>query len=645
MCLFGTKLNKGVKLSASSRMIGLLGRPIKWVGTAAMVAVIVACSGSPSSSDSGSGGGSGGAVTSTAASLTLLVSSPQMNSDGKTDVTFTVLAKDAGNAGVAGQPVQVTASSGSVVLDSATTDASGKATGKLSTIGDPANRVITLAATSGAATASNTVTVNGSNIQVSGTNSLVFGNTTELQVNVKDSAGTGVAKADLQVVSAKGNVLSSQSLKTDSSGAAKVLVTGTIAGTDTITLSALGTTKTFVLNVSASNFQFTAPAAGSSFAIGSPVVVSIRWEEGGVPQSNKSVNFSSTRGVITASAVTDVNGVASASINSSESGGAIITAAGSGGVPFNTLSVSFVATSAARVDVQSDKSNLAIFKANSLDSVSTISAIVRDSANNLVKNATVNFKLLSDPSGGVLSNSVATTDDSGFASVQYTAGAISSGQNAVNISASVTDVGGVPVGSAISSSVALTVGGQSLFVRLGSDNKTESSPPLNIKTYAAIVTDAAGNPVPNTTVQFSLRPATTMSAYLKGNWIPAGVNGWAQVVTASCDNEDLNFNGILDPAEDRNSNGMLTPGNVASVNKSATTDGSGIALAKVTYAKSYGAWASIRLRATIQVSGTEYTEYVEFPLSIIAEDYSDANISPPGRLSPFGVGSLCTDTL
>lgn len=626
-----------------------------------LVVALAACSGTSSdSSGSGSGSGSGESTASTASALSLLVSSPQMNSDGKTNVTFTILAKDSGNAGVANQPVTIAATSGTVTLDATKTDTSGKVTGTLSTLGDPSNREITLRATSGTATAANTVNVSGTALQVTGSSSLVFGNTTELQVSVKDSAGVGLDKVDIKVTSTKNNTLSAQTVKTDSSGQAKVKVTGTTAGSDVISFSALGASKDFALAVSASNFQFTAPASDAQIFIGTPVNVSVKWEEGGVPKANTIVSFSSTRGTISSTATTDASGIATATISSTESGNAIVTASAPNGTPFNTLPVSFVAVSAARVDVQSDKSVVAVYKAGSTTSLATISAIVRDATNNLVKNAKVNFKLVADPSGGVLDNSVSTTDEGGLATVQYRAGSSSSGQNAVKISATVTDVNGVAI-SPVSSTMSLTVGAQSLFIRLGTDNLLVTVPPLYKKTWTALVTDSAGNPVPDTTVQFRLRPATT-SAYSKGQWINNGTiwtdtngNGvqdsgevapattWVRVSSAVCQNEDLDFNGIMGPAEDFNGNGMLTPGNVASVNGSAITDAAGIATATITYAKEYATWARVTLQAAVQVAGTEYTQAIDYTLEVLAADTQDLTIVPPGRFSPFGTASSCSN--
>ena len=85
-----------------------------WLLTAATLA-LCACSGSDNSitnpggtTGTGTGGGS-------AASLTLLTSSPQIPSDGSANATITALVRDASNNVVAGQAVQFTASSGALV--------------------------------------------------------------------------------------------------------------------------------------------------------------------------------------------------------------------------------------------------------------------------------------------------------------------------------------------------------------------------------------------------------------------------------------------------------------------------------------------------------------------------------------------------
>ena len=46
-------------------------------------------------------------------------------------------------------------------------------------------------------------------------------------------------------------------------------------------------------------------------------------------------------------------------------------------------------------------------------------------------------------------------------------------------------------------------------------------------------------------------------------------------MTAVCDNEDVNGNGILDEGEDINGDEQLTPGNVVAVQSQGTTDENG----------------------------------------------------------------------
>jgi hypothetical protein len=279
---------------------------------------------------------------------------------------------------------------------------------------------------------------------------------------------------------------------------------------------------------------------------------------------------------------------------------------------------------------------------------------VRDAANNLVKNAGVDFTVTADPTGGSLNAARAITDVTGGASVTYTAGSVSSPQNGVAIQATVTDVGGVLVGGpAVTDTATLTVSGQSLLVRLGTDNLVQSLPPLNKKTWVAIVTDAGGNAVPNVTVIFALRPGH----YRKGQYVvppPPAVQRWVQSPSVECLNEDINFNGNIDPGEDTpvgtapagpNGNGSLEPGGVATVNTTAVTDASGIATAVITYPKDHATWAEYTLEARTGVSSNDPPTLATFFLVGLASDYQDVNVSPPGQFSPYGLSATCSDAL
>src|SRR5690242_2944037 len=95
----------------------------QWLLTAATLA-LCACSGSDNTIVSPPGTGPGS--TPTAATLTLLTSSPQMPSDGSASATITALVRDTSNNVVSGQSVLFTATSGALVVATPpTTDKNG----------------------------------------------------------------------------------------------------------------------------------------------------------------------------------------------------------------------------------------------------------------------------------------------------------------------------------------------------------------------------------------------------------------------------------------------------------------------------------------------------------------------------------------
>ena len=127
---------------------------------------------------------------STSASLDLLVSNPQLNSDGLSTVTLTALVKDTGNRAMAGQTVTFTADSGILTTISSVTNGSGQATATLGTGGNQKNRTITVTAGVGSLTTTQTVEVAGTTVTISGqTNTVLYNSTTTLTVYLKDSAG------------------------------------------------------------------------------------------------------------------------------------------------------------------------------------------------------------------------------------------------------------------------------------------------------------------------------------------------------------------------------------------------------------------------------------------------------------------------
>ena len=591
----------------------------------------------------------------------LLVSNPQLPSSGQTQVDLTAVVLDINGQSVAG--ASVTFSTGtdpsafiSGISGGGITDSNGQVTAKLNVGANKSNRTITVTVvTADGATISNTVGVTGTSITISGNSSLALNASTTLTFALKDSAGTPIPNVTLSISSQTGNAIAPAAALTDVSGQVTATVTAIVAANDVITAAAAGATKTQALTVSSAAFAFTAPAANIDIPLGAPTVVSVHWTNSlGAPQSGQVVSFSTSRGTITATST--VNGAGDTPgvsiVSTTSAGPAIITAQGPGGTPAATLNVNFVSTSASSVAVQAIP-NVVQFTTNSpsqTNNISTISVTVRDANNNLVKNASITFTL-TDVTGGFLAANTATTDVTGTASVNYTAGSISSAKNGVTITANVDKVNGVAI-PVLTSSATLTVAGQSLFVRLGTDNLVQTVPapqPDLQKTWSAIVTDAAGNAVVGTQVRFSLVPTRFSKGFyqfdsIAGRWVKQPA---PPIVCASEDNgagtpANAN-NGILDPGEDTNGNKRLDPGNVASVNATGTTDQNGIALATLTYPKSYATWTEVQLQASAGVVGNDPPTTATFFLVGLASDYTNKDVPPPGEFSPFGVVQNCAD--
>jgi Bacterial Ig-like domain (group 1) len=623
---------------------------------------LVGCTSETESSSGGSGTfgpgtGTGtppgqGTVGASGTRVQLLVSNPQLPSSGQTTVGLTAVVLDANGQSVSG--TLVTFSTGtdpsafiSGISGGGSTDSNGTVTATLNVGANKSNRTITVTVTTpDGATISNTVGVSGTTITVSGNSSLAQNASTTLTFALKDSAGTPIPNQTMTFSSQAGNGIVPSSTFTDASGQITAVVTASAPVNDVITASAAGATKTQALTVSSAAFAFTTPAPNTDIPLGTSLPLSVNWTSGGAPVAGQQVTFATSRGTISGSPSTtigtgDTPGVSILSAGSA--GPAIITAQGPGGTPAATLSVNFVATTATSVSVQAVP-NVVQFTTNSpsqTNNISTITVTVRDSTNNLVKNASITFSL-TDVTGGFLAAGSATTDITGTASVNYTAGTISSAQNGVIVSATVDKVNGVAI-SPISASTTLTVAGQALFVRLGTDNLVQPQPSPNpdlLKTWSAIVTDAAGNPVVATQVRFKLSP----TRYFKGFYFFDVVAGaWAQTINATCASEDANNNGILDPGEDFNGNGSLTPGNVASVNATGTTDSNGIALVTLEYARSFANWTEVRLTASAGVIGNDPPTTAVFILPALASDFTDKNVAPPGQPSPFGTAATCAN--
>ncbi|MGH8141645.1 MAG: Ig-like domain-containing protein [Steroidobacteraceae bacterium] len=625
----------------------------------ALTALALSACGGGSAFGSGASSSSGSTPTQAVANVTVLSSSPQMPSNNSQPATITALVRDANNVVIQNATVAFNTSSGLIAVTNGATDANGEATATLSTPGDYSTRTITVTAGVGKISGTVPVDVVGTTLTMvpqSGSGNIVQGSTATYLLTLLDSGGDGITNQTVAVTSAKGNTLSSANLTTDVNGQATFTVTGTVAGTDTLTATAAAQTAQQSLVVSNENFAMTAPAAGALLQLNpTTTVVSVTWTTSGVPQSNKAITFTTTRGgfggAVSYSTTTNGSGVATAAVSSMTAGPAIITATGSDVTA--QVAVTFVATVPATVTVQASPDTI------NTSAQSTITAVVRDLQDNLVEGQTVDFQL-SDVTGGSISIASAVTNTQGVAQTVYTASSTASATNGVRVTASVQGAPGVTPGT-----VDLTVGGQTAFLSLGTgatisenDNKTQFIMPFSVQAV-----DARGNALPNVPIALTIHssypsdaPGDSLPAYFKGGWVVKG-SDWVQSGTPGgsltpitpCLNEDLNENGILVPGlppagEDTNGNGKLDPGNVATTSPgSVTTNSTGSAEFNIIYPEDHALWVQVTLTATATVSGTQNSTSTIFVLPMLATYVTTITSSPPGYVSPYGIATSCSN--
>lgn len=569
----------------------------------------------------------------TPSTITLQASTTTIPSDGSISTTITAFVRDSQNRFLANVPVVFTSNSGGINVTRATTDTSGTATADLISAGDPTNRTITVTANAAAITTTINIDVTGSVLNVTGPTAMVLNQTGSFAISLLNSGGRGIAGRTVTVTSANNNTISPSTLTTDINGRATVGLTIVNGGADTLTVSSLGLTRAVPIAVNADSFQITAPATdGLEIPLNSAQNITVTWLSNNVPVVGQTVNFSTTRGTFngpvsqTASGITNGSGQVTVTLQAGSAGGGVVSA--TSGSATTSRGVEFVAQTAASVEVQPGTFVLAPTENT------TITATVRDAANNLVKNKLVNFGL-QDTTGGTLSAGAATTDSQGRAQVVYTASSVTSANDGVSITASVQETSGT-----ISRTVNLTVARREVFISLGTGNTiAEPNDAQYRKLYTVIVTDSNGNAVPGVPVTMSLLSLQ----YLKGFRSPLGTRWTTTYTSPPCTDEDANRNGVLDPGEDFNGNGRLTVGNIAAVTRTVTTGADGSVTVDVIYPQEWAYYLRVRLEARTTVQGTEFGRSVDFTLEGSSADFGDINISPPGPESPAGRGTSCAD--
>lgn len=579
-------------------------------------------------------------VASTPANIEVLTSTNTLLSSGS-EASITAFVKNNANVGLSAQKVTFSASSGTLQVSSGVTDTTGAISAKLTAGSNKSNRDITVTATAGGASGSVVVPVGGTKVSVVGTGSLQAGGAaTQFTARAVDSSGNGINGAVLTVSSRIANGLSATTLTADATGNATFFYTPNNAGTDTITVTGMGTSATATVIVSAIDFSVLSPASNAAIPIGDLRIVTVQYKLLGIGVAGKTVDFSITRGALVSSTgETDAAGQATVIISSLTAGPANLTAQITGVGSVN-LPLQFVATTPSSVVVQANPGGV-LPNTSGTANQSTIEALVRDANGNAVANRQVNFTVLQDLSNGTLSTGNAVTDANGRVQVQFIPGATSTPANGVEIQAEVAS-------TAIRASTFLTVNGNALFITIGFGGTiSDLDVTTYSKTFSVYVTDANGVAVGNQLVSLSVIPVE----YYKGELVQ-GLDVWAVKPTPTgCINEDASLgssvsgylDGILNPGEDTNKDGQLTPGNIAvAASGSVTTDATGRKTFEIQYGKQFAPWAKVEITARAVVAGSESRQSIFYTLNGSIPDFL-IDAVPAGRYSPFGISNTCSD--
>lgn len=611
------------------------------------LSLIASCGGGGGSA--GTVAGSSGSTSTTPATISLLFSSVELPSSGAagTEVTVTALVKNSNNNAIASAPVTFTASSGALTAVQAATDVNGRATALLGTSGDRTNRSITITVRSGNITATGTVNVVGTTVTITGPGTVTSGNTGDFAVTVRDQAGVAVAGVPLTISSSKGNPIAikasgggaASAPLTNSQGRVEITVTGTQSGSDSLTATSQGNSFSHSFNVN--TLSLTVSTAVSQASITGCTAISSRYENAGAGQSG-TINISTSRGelysdaactaALTSSSVPVTAGNMQTVYIMSSVGIATITATAVGG-PTARTDLEVIAPTPATINVQADPAIVSP-SGTGQSNVSELTVVVRDASNNLVKGAVVEFTIVSDQSGGALSNPVITTGSNGSAKVSFLAGPATTQTNGVQIRARVQ-------GTSITNTANLTVSRKSLFISAGTGNLIETPTSTQYKQdYSVFVTDASGNPVSGATVTASIRATHYRKGFYSFDSDPATPeSGWTRRVVDTCDNEDSNKNGILDTSlgEDFNGNGVLDPRAPFNVTSTGLTDATGAATVSILYPRDRGGWTEVELTVSGSVAGTESTyKTIPYFLPVLAADFAAESVLPPGEPNPYG---------
>lgn len=685
----------------SQRYVSSLSKVLRSATCAALCIALASCGGGGGSAGSNPNVPPSTTPVAAALTIVFAANSLPSAGAANESVGVTVTATDANNNVINGAKVSIALDSGSIAVSSPTTGANGQVTGTLTTGGDKTNRTIHVTATSGTVTKTASINVVGTKMTVTNSSSaLPFNGSDVITVSMVDSDGQAIANAPITATSQAGNTITPTTFSgtaanplTTSGGTATFTVTA--AKNDTITFSSYGTSGTAAFTVATASLALNIvdPVTGqtptNTYVItgaaplppaiqGACNQVTALYTVSNVPTAG-TLTLSTSRGTLFTDAacsqafsgqvaLTSAGTMASnVYLSSSTVGTATVTgliAQGNGAALTQTASTTFTAqlTSSASMTFQASPKAIGANTDpnNPTQNYSTLRVLVTDGPPlyNAISNVAVAFNIVLDSSGGTLSTpAIAITGSNGVATVNFNAGATSTSANGVVLQATLLGINGSSqhISGLPSAQTFVTVTRQAFTIAAGTGNTlTAPTDSQYQQNWSVFVSDATGNPVKGAQVVATLDPVY----YQKGSQKFFGTS-WAidpstTPTSSPCINSDTNRSGIWDPvtsgkiyyplAGQPNQPDLtqpfktLVPGIPANVTVGGVTDATGTTVVQLTYPKDRALWTQVTLTFSTTVNGSNavYTTPL-FTLLGLSGDYTNPVVSPPGRVSPYGI--------
>ena len=494
------------------------------------------------------------------------------------------------------------------------------------------------------------VSVDKSTIQDTGSD------TATITATAVDSSNNALAGVTVSMAPDNNGVISTSSTTT---AATTGIVTGTLSiGSDKssrsidVVVKSGDISKTVTIAVTGAQLQ----ATPTSAAPGATATVGFRLtDQAGIAIPNEAIAVTLNGGTAT-SGTTDTSGTYTYSYTAPSSPTATISATAAGVTTATTVTISTTNTSPASGTVSSasvaaNPSTVSINAAGSTANQVSVRGLFLGSGNAPISNVRVRFDLNGDPNliGGTLTSGAnyVYTDTNGVALTSYIPGTRGSGNQQLTIRAcwSETDFTAGTCPNAASANITVAQNGVSISIFHSNGIAVDAHQLTYTQPFTVQVVDSVGQPIQGVLVTGSV----DLPRFYRGYWTGGGP--WSQVVLNSCDNEDINRNGVLETysngqAEDQNGSGKLEPyaADVAitpQTTGSDTTDSFGLAYFNMQYGQNVAGWDDYTLTFSALVSGTEGKATTSGTLGVLASDVT-ATVTPPFYLSPYNLNPANT---